>query len=186
MLAFSNNVGKKILIEKKSFKRLLYGCFPVHWVTASAKYPLFVTSTSTTKSYSNVIFWRLKFSAQKLRIVARSCFWRSQTVRCDWIDLLLMQQTIYSKCCWKSEAVTQQFSVKAKMMFCQLQKQSFADDLQNRCYQKHHKYHRKKPSLEYRFNKVVCLNQFKNVNLRSYFKEAFANMITKRTEKQCK
>ena len=114
MLAFSNKVGKKILIEKKSFKRLLYGCFPVHWVTASAKYPLFVTSTSTTKSYSNVIFWRLKFSAQKLRIVARSCFWRSQTVRCDWIDLLLMQQTIYSKCCWKSEAVTQQFLWKQK------------------------------------------------------------------------
>ena len=37
------------------------------------------------------------------------------------------------------------------------QKQSFPDILQNRCYEKFHKFHRKASVLEYLFNKVVGL-----------------------------
>ena len=44
----------------------------------------------------------LVFSEKILWIAARRGFWKPQAVSCDWIDLVLINQAVRSKCCWKS------------------------------------------------------------------------------------
>ena len=71
-------------------------------------------------------------------IAARKCFWNLYIISCDWFDLLLIKQAMRSKCCCKSEAVTQQSLEKVEIMFCKL-----------------HKFHKKVLLIESLFHKTV-------------------------------
>ena len=113
-------------------ERLLHSCFLVSFT----KYfwTLFLQNTSGWLFLLNTFFYSLRQpQPQKmfpltlliLNIFEENyvnCPWTAlsggpkQTVSCDIVDLLLIKQAIFLKCCWKLEAVAQLSSVK--MRFC--------------------------------------------------------------------
>ena len=88
------------------------------WVTTSTKYTfLFSTSTSITKCVFSALVTLNIFEISTVNCLRTAlCEFLRQSFGCDEVDLLLIEQVICLKCCYKSEAIAQLSSIK--MRFC--------------------------------------------------------------------
>ena len=84
---------------------------------ASAKYPFLLCRPQPQKMCPSTLVFLNIFETNTVNCLQTTlCESSRPTVSCDWYDLLLIQQMIYPKCCWKSEADPQLSSVAIR--FC--------------------------------------------------------------------
>ena len=103
------------------------------WVTVSAKYPfLFVPSPQPQEIFLSTLVILNVFETNTVKCLRTAlCGGPRQTVSCDKVDLLLIEQVICPRCCCIPEVVAQLSSVK--MRFCKTSEISQKSSLQLLC-----------------------------------------------------